>query len=84
MKYNRSEIMKAAWQRVRKGWAMKDALRVAWMDAKRPYLRYNVYGYQIYNDSLVLLRANCTDDQAGEAKWLNQYRYDRIDVKLAA
>lgn len=36
MKYNKSEIMKAAWCKVRRfGWAMSNALRIAWMEAKR-------------------------------------------------
>lgn len=84
MKYNRSEIMRAAWVKVRKGWRMSDALRMAWHEAKAPNLRYNVYGYQVYNDSRVLLMACCTEREAGECKWWNQYRYDRIDTTLAA
>ena len=65
MKYNRSEIMKAAWRNYRRyGVSFSEALRMAWYEAKKAVARYIVYGMRIHDDSVVLLLANATDNAA--------------------
>ena len=82
MKYNRSEIMKAAWRNYRRySVSFSEALRMAWYEAKKAAARYNVYG--IHDDSVVLLLANATDSAAQECKYINRYRFDVIQIKAA-
>ena len=84
MKYNRSEIMKAAWRNYRHYCvSLSEALRMAWYEAKKAAARYNVYAMSIHDDSVVLLLANATDNAAQECKYLNRYRFDAITVKAA-
>ena len=84
MKYNRSEIMKAAWRNYhRYSVSFSEALRMAWYEAKKAVARYNVYGMRIRDDSVVLLLANATDNAAQECKYLNRYRFDTITIKVA-
>lgn len=84
MKFNRSEIMKAAWQkRTRFGMDMSTALRIAWMEAKQRMTKYNVYGERFGMDEPELIAGGVSFDRAGEVEWLNKYRYDRITIKAA-
>ena len=82
MKYNRSEIMKAAWRNYRRyNVSFSEALRMAWYEAKKAAARYNVYS--VHDDSVVLLLANATDNAAQECKYMNRYRFDAIQIKAA-
>ena len=84
MKFNRSEIMKAAWNKVRRfGMAKSTALRLAWYEAKIAAQTYNVYGESFGMEAPVLIASGVSFDRAGEIEWLNKYRYDRITVKAA-
>ncbi|HNW86698.1 MAG TPA: hypothetical protein PKJ47_07155 [Candidatus Limiplasma sp.] len=84
MKYNRSEIMKAAWRNYRRySVSFSEALRMAWYEAKKAAARYNVYGKRIHDDSMVLLLANVTDNTAQEYKYMNRNRFDVIQIKAA-
>ena len=84
MKYNRSEIMKAAWRNYRCNTVtFAQALRMAWYEAKKTAARYNVYGKRIHDDSVVLLLVNATDNAAQECKYLSRYRFDVIEIKVA-
>ena len=84
MKYNRSEIMKAAWRNYRRySITFAEALRMAWYEAKKAAARYNVYGKRIHDESVVLLLANATDSAAQECKYTNRFRFDAIQIKAA-
>lgn len=84
MKFNRSQIMKAAWKKhARHGMDMSTALRIAWMEARQAVTRYNVYGERFGMDGPELIASGVSFDRAGEVEWLNKYRYDRITVKAA-
>ncbi len=84
MKYNRSEIMKAAWRNHRcYAVSFSEALRMAWYEAKKAVARYNVFGFRIHDDSMVQLLANVANYAAQECKYLNRYRYDIITIKAA-
>lgn len=85
MKYNRKEIMAAAWGKYRRCCCISfaEALRLAWVDAKAANRRYTVTGYRIYNDTVTVLCTDCTWDEAGETEWRQKYAYDHIDIKAA-
>lgn len=84
MKFNRSEIMKAAWNKIRRFHMDKHtALRLAWMEAKQAVQRYNVYGECFGMDAPELIYGGVSFDRANEVEWLYKYRYDRITIKVA-
>ena len=83
MKFNRSEIMKAAWKKYsRFDITFAQALRLAWVDAKMAVARFNVWG-ENFNEEPVLLGSNLTYDQAGELKWRKETSYDFVEIKAA-
>ena len=84
MKYNRREIMKNAWNKIRRfGMSMKNALRVAWYEAKKAAQRFDVYGESFYMEAPVLIASGVNFDRAGEIEWQNKYRFDNIIIKAA-
>ena len=84
MKFNRSEIMKAAWAKFRRfNIDFATALRQAWYEAKKLVLRFNVYGESLFGGKELLLSGG-TDEQVRDCKYYNQYRYDNIIVTVAA
>lgn len=84
MKYNRSEIMKAAWNKFNRfDLTFAQALKLAWAEAKMSAIRYNVFGQSIGCEA-VLIEGGVNADRAGELEWWNKTRYDRIwMVKVA-
>ena len=84
MKYNRSEIMKAAWNKFNRfDLTFAQALKLAWAEAKMAAARYNVFGQSIGCEA-VLIEGGVNADRAGELEWWNKTRYDRIwMVKVA-
>ena len=84
MKFNRSEIMKAAWCKCRRfDITFAQALRLAWMQDRLAATRYNVWG-ECFNGAPVLIASGVTDDRAGELEWLNKCCYDRLWRTTAA
>ena len=84
MKFNRSEIMKAAWDKHRRfGSEMSVALRMAWYEAKAAITRYNVYGEMIGSGAVTLIESGVTYERAGYLEYACSGRYDRITVKAA-
>ena len=84
MKYNRREIMKNAWFKVRRfGMTMNNALRLAWYEAKKAVQRFNVYGERFGMEAPVLIASGVSFDRADELKWFNMYRFDNIIIKAA-
>jgi hypothetical protein len=84
MKYNRREIMKNAWFKVRRfNMTMKDAMRIAWYEAKKAAQRFNVYGESFYMDTPVLIASGVSFDRAGEIEWQNKCRFANIIIKAA-
>ena len=95
MKYNRSEIMKAAWSNYRlwqyvPGYTFARALQLAWHYAKKaaeeakPVVLYNVVGYKLHNGSREVIAKGVNSDRAAEIKWQNQCQYDGIEIVKAA
>lgn len=85
MKFNRSEIMTAAWRICRRqGFAFAQALRMAWYQAKAAVQSYDVYGERIYDGSRERLASGVTYDEAGHIEWLNKHRFDNVYHVLAA
>lgn len=83
MKFNRSEIMKAAWKKFNRfDLTFAQALHLAWAEAKMAAARYNVYG-EDFGCERVLIASGVTQDRAGELEWFHKTRYDRIVVKAA-
>ena len=83
MKFNRSEIMKAAWKKFsRFDLTFAQALRLAWAEAKMKAARYDVWG-ESFNAHPVLIASGVTQDRAGELEWFYKTSYDRIVVKAA-
>lgn len=83
--YNRSEIMKAAWKfHKRYDVAMNVALRRAWYEAKKAIQKYVVYGEQLFNGNRLVLASGVNYEKACMLKEHLKYRYDIIDVVLAA
>lgn len=83
MKYNRREIMKAAWYKHRMfGMEFSAALRLAWYDAKAAAPIHSVWGQRIGGEPELIARG-VTLDRAGELEWQKKYHYDRITIKAA-
>ena len=84
MKYDRSAIMTAAWNKARRtGIPFSAALRMAWYEAKAAVQRWDVYGERIYDGSRERLAKGVTYDEAGHIKWLHKYRFDSIAIVAA-
>jgi len=84
MKFNRSEIMKAAWSKFRRfSITFAQALRMAWYEARIAAARYTVYGQRIGQEAVVIA-SNVNDDRAAELEWRNKCSYDRIWRVMAA
>lgn len=84
MKYNRSEIMKAAWNKFNRfNLTFAQALRMAWYEAKKAVERFNVYGEQIFNGKRLVLASGVTYEKACMLKEHLKYRYDIIDIVAA-
>ena len=84
MKFNRSEIMTAAWRKYRFfSITFAQALRLAWVEAKLNGARFTLWGQRI-GGRPELIASGVNDDRAGELEWLNKYRYDRIWRVMAA
>lgn len=82
--YNRSEIMKAAWNKVRRfGWTMSNALRICWMEAKQQLPIHTVWAENIGSDRPVMIAEGLTYEQASEREWENRFRFDRVWVAAA-
>jgi len=82
--FNRSEIMKAAWKKVRMfGIDMAKAMKLAWLEAKNAAPIWNVYAEGFSFDGTVVLGEGLTYERACEVEWLHKYRYDRITIKAA-
>lgn len=81
MKFNRSQIMKEAWNQVKRyGWSMKDALRIAWANAKDLLPIHKVFAQNIRDEQPVMIAEGLTFDQASEFKWHNRFRFDHVWV----
>ena len=79
--YNRREIMKAAWRKVRRnGMTLSTALRLAWYEAKQAAPIWRLYGERIGMEGRELIAGNLTSDKAGELQWLYKTRYDRVMI----
>ncbi|MDY4007461.1 MAG: hypothetical protein SOY94_01180 [Candidatus Limiplasma sp.] len=79
--YNRCEIMKAAWRKVRRnGMTLSTALRLAWYEAKQAAPIWRLYGERIGMEGRELIASNLTSDKAGELQWLYKTRYDRVMI----
>lgn len=84
MKYNRHEIMKNAWNKVRRfNMTMSTALRLAWYEAKNAVQTFNVYGERFGMEAPVMIASGVNFERASEIEWRNRNRYDRITVKAA-
>lgn len=86
MKYNRREIMKAAWSLYRRASALTfaEALHRAWAHAKMAMMRYDVIGYDIYCDRETVIARNVDADTAAQIEYRNRWRYDSVSMRLAA
>lgn len=84
MKFNRSEIMKTAWNKFsRFDLTFAQALRLAWAEAKLAAMRFDVWGESFGMDEPVLLGSNLTNDQAEELRYWEKSQYDFVTVKAA-
>ena len=78
MKYDRRQIMKAAWRKYRCfSIPFAQALRMSWYEARTAAARYNVYGQRIGQEAVVL-GCGVNTERAGELEWMNKCSYDRI------
>lgn len=84
MKFNRSEIMKAAWRKFNRfDLTFAQALRLAWAESKMAAARYNVFGQCIGCDA-VQIASGVNGDRAGELEWLHKCSFDRIWTVMVA
>ena len=81
MKYNPSEIMRAAhYKRRCFDMTFAQALHLAWVDAKAKAARYNVYGERFGMDGMQLLAGDVDYREAERTQWYNMCRFDRITI----
>lgn len=74
--YNRREIMKTAWHKVRRySMDLSTALRLAWYEAKSAAPIWRLYGERIGKDAPELIASGVTFDRAGELEWMYKTRY---------
>ncbi len=82
--YNRREIMKAAWHKVRRYcMTLSTALRLAWYEAKQAAPIWRLYGERIYKEGRELIASGLTGDKAAELEWMLKTRYDRLTILAA-
>ena len=85
MKFNRSEIMKAAWKKFNRfDLTFAQALHLAWAEAKLAAMRFNVWAESFGMSEPVLLGGNLTNDEAEELVYWKKSRYDRVWTVKAA
>lgn len=96
MKYNRSEIMKAAWSNYRiwqyvPGYTFARALQLAWHyakkaaeEAEKAVVLYNVVGYKLHNGSERVIASGVDSDTAARLKWENGCQYDVVEIRKIA
>ncbi|MDD6041955.1 MAG: hypothetical protein PUD63_12305 [Clostridia bacterium] len=82
--FDRSRIMKTAWHYHRRfGQGMKQALSLAWREAKAALIRYNVIGQRFGREDEIIARG-VTYERAGELEWFHRCRYDHIRLEMAS
>lgn len=98
MKYNRREIMKAAWTSykmwsfVYKNYTFSMALKHAWESARkqaerealRNHNRYDVVGTMIFNGKEHVIARDVDSDTAARIKYDNRLFYNFVEVRKIA
>lgn len=85
MKFSRSQIMNAAWNKYRCfNITFSQALSLAWREAKVAAMRFNVIGYRLRDGSETLVAGSVEIETANEITWRNRCAYDVIEVRVAA
>ena len=86
MKYNRSEIMKAAWMRFKHNryfnGTFAESLHLEWSKAKQAAARYDVWG-DSFNGELKKLASGVTDEEAAKIADLWRTDFDYIETRTA-